>query len=370
MRWSPRLDRLVLNEIVGPFFGSAALFTGLIFAGGELVRFTEYLQGGQGLALVGRLLLLTLPGILSLTFPMAMLLATLLGLGRLSSDGELVAVVATGTRFERVMIPVVVFGLAISLVGIYFNQTIVPNANRSRQAIIDGLKDGGAGISSANAFTFPQRDEKGNLTLIHVDGGVDLASDTLRGVSVQAWKNGQMESAIGAPSAKWKRGTKNWTFTNYRLADFSNPDAPLVSQGASGQTREVELGTPESLLVQSRPVIEVTSEGLKKRAQVLRDGGENSGAREAEVELARRVELPLASLAFALIGAPLGVRPQRAGKGVGFGLSVVITFVYWMSVQVASTIGKGGFLPPDIALALPNLVCALLGMYLIRRVLR
>lgn len=371
MRISPRLDRLVLGEIIGPFVGSAALFTGLFFAGGELVRFASYLQGGEGWALVGRLMLYSLPGFLSLTFPMAMLLATLLGLGRLSSDGELVAVVATGTPFERVILPVAAFGLVVSLVGIGFNQKIVPDANRARQAIIDNIKNkGGTNLGAANAFTIPQRDDKGNLHLLHADGGVDLATGTLLGVSVELWKDGLPVTFIAAPSAKWKRGTKDFTFTNYKMADFTNPAGPVLSSGQSGQTIDQTLGTPESLFAQSRPVIEVSSDGLRKRAALLRENRDDNGAREAEVELAQRVELPLASLAFALIGAPLGVRPQRGGKGVGFGLSVLITFAYWTGIQVAGILGRGGVLPVHLALALPNLVCVGLGIYLIRRVLR
>ena len=347
------------------------MFTGLFFAGGELVRFAEYLQSGEGLLLVGRLVLFSLPFILSLTFPMAMLLATLLGMGRLSGDGEIVAVVATGTRFERVMLPVAAFGLFISLLGIWFNQTIVPDSNRARQAIIDNVKTkGGANLASANAFTYTSRDDKNNLTLVHVDGGLDLATGNLLGVSVQQWEDGQFVSLVTAPSAKWKVGTKNWTFTNYKLVNFADPQNPVLSLGATGQTVEKTLATPEALLAQSRPVIEVSSLGLQKRADLLRSGRDENGAREAEVELARRIQLPLASLAFALIGAPLGVRPQRAGKGVGFGLSVLITFVYWMSVQLVSVLGRGGVIAPALALALPNLVCAGLGIWLIRRVMR
>ena len=346
------------------------MFTGLFFAGGELVRFAEYLQSGEGLLLVGRLVLFSLPFILSLTFPMAMLLATLLGMGRLSGDGEIVAVVATGTRFERVMLPVAAFGLFISLLGIWFNQTIVPDSNRARQAIIDNVKKGTTNLASTNAFTAPLRDEKNNLMLLHIDGGYDFATQTASGISVETWEDGQMVQVIAAPSAKWKPGTEDFTFTDYRLASFADPNNPFVSIGAQGRTIKKTLATPEALLAQSRPVIEVSSLGLQKRADLLRSGRDENRAREAEVELARRIQLPLASLAFALIGAPLGVRPQRAGKGVGFGLSVLITFVYWMSVQLVSVLGRGGVIAPALALALPNLVCAGLGIWLIRRVMR
>jgi lipopolysaccharide export system permease protein len=76
-----RMDRLILAEIAGPFVGSALLFTGLFFAGGEIARIAEFLGRGVSWLTIGNLILLTLPGIIALTFPMAMLLATLLGFG-------------------------------------------------------------------------------------------------------------------------------------------------------------------------------------------------------------------------------------------------------------------------------------------------
>ena len=53
-----RLDRLVLSEIIGPFFGSAMLFTGLFLAAGEFMRLAEYAQRGVPPWLIVQLVLL------------------------------------------------------------------------------------------------------------------------------------------------------------------------------------------------------------------------------------------------------------------------------------------------------------------------
>jgi lipopolysaccharide export system permease protein len=102
-----------------------------------------------------------------------------------------------------------------------------------------------------------------------------------------------------------------------------------------------------------------------------RASGDLTGAREAEVEAARRVALPFASFIFALVGAPLGVRPQRSGgKGVGFALAIGIIFAYWVSFQFGLLLGNSGALPPFVAVALPNLAGLVAAVYLNRRVLR
>ena len=368
-----RLDRLILNEIVGPFFGAAFLFTGLFFAGGELVRYAEYLQKGQSWMVVAQLMALTLPGVIALTFPIAALLATLLGFGRLSNDSEIIALVATGTRFERIVLPVAFFGLIVSLVGVWFGNQVVPAASRGRNVIIDRVQnEGGTGSLSASQLTAELRDQGQLQTLIHVEGDAELSSGKLTNVSIDIWAKGRVVSSLFAKQAYWKKGTKDWRLEDYYGADFHNPDYPLLLQAKGGESKEkeVSLDTPDQLeAFRGRPEDTDTTD-LQKRAEILRRGGNVTKARELDVEVARRNAIPFAALCFALIGAPLGVRPARQGKGVGFGLAVIITFAYWTALQVVSVLARGGSLPAPVALAIPNLICLAVAFYYIRRVLR
>ena len=129
------VDRVVLKEIVGPFFGSVLLFTSLFLTAGELKKLTEFANMGvpwsELLIMVG----FTLPFVLAYTIPMAMLLATLLGFGRLSSDSEVIALFAAGTGFPRIMAPVAGFALAVALPIIIANQTLIPAANHKREVM-------------------------------------------------------------------------------------------------------------------------------------------------------------------------------------------------------------------------------------------
>ncbi|MBC8136140.1 MAG: LptF/LptG family permease, partial [Fibrella sp.] len=119
-----------------------------------------------------------------------------------------------------------------------------------------------------------------------------------------------------------------------------------------------------------RPNDELTTVQLQEKARILRSSNSIAEARGVEVEMARRIMVPLGSFIFALVGAPLGVTPNRASKGVGFGYSILITFVYWISLQFASTLGQNGVLPPVVAVALPNIAGIILGIYLIKRIRR
>jgi lipopolysaccharide export system permease protein len=365
-----RLDRLILAEIVAPFIGSALLFTALFFAAGELVRYAEFLQKGETWIVVVQLMALTLPGVIALTFPMAILLATLLGFGRLSGDSEIIALFAAGISFERIMVPVAVFGLFISFIGFWFNNQVVPAASRGRNVIIDRVKNQG-GVSVTN-FTADLRDKNTGelLYLVHVEGAANLASGKLERVGIQTWNKGRMTAALYAPEATWIQGTKKWTLKDAVALELNADGSRTVIQSAGVRTQEKELETPDDLAAFATRPEDIDTTQLRTRAALLRKGGYNDRARQFEVEVAKRNAMPFSSFAFALVGAPLGVRPSREGKGLGFGLSVIVTFFYWVGLQVCSVIGRGGGLPADIALMLPNIVCIGVGIFLVRRVLR
>src|SRR5450432_640280 len=112
-----RLDKMILGEIVAPFILCVLLFTGLFMGVDDFQKIIGYaLQGVSPLILL-QFFLLALPPIVSLTSPMGMLLAALLGFGRLSGDSELTALSAAGIPLERVLAPVAAFAFAVSCVG-------------------------------------------------------------------------------------------------------------------------------------------------------------------------------------------------------------------------------------------------------------
>ena len=83
--------------------------------------------------------------------------------------------------------------------------------------------------------------------------------------------------------------------------------------------------------------------------------------------LYERVTVPMASLMFALIGAPLGIQPNRSSSSIGFGISIIIIFIYYTLMTLAGAIGQNSFIPPVIAVWIPNIVTLIAGIYLIRK---
>jgi len=91
------LDLYILKELLGPFIFGVAAFSSIFIGGGTLFRIAQYVtQYGAGFDVVIKLFVYSLPEIVVLTFPMSMLLASLMSFGRLSSSSEIVAMKSGG----------------------------------------------------------------------------------------------------------------------------------------------------------------------------------------------------------------------------------------------------------------------------------
>ena len=128
------LDRYIVREVSRHALLGLVVFTFVFFVP-QLVRLMELFvrhsgSGGQVL----KLLLSTFPGVFAFTIPMAVLIGVLLGLGRMSSDSELIALTALGISRRRVLLPVVVLAGAGMLATMLMTMWIGPFALRTFRA--------------------------------------------------------------------------------------------------------------------------------------------------------------------------------------------------------------------------------------------
>src|SRR5579863_2606243 len=102
------------------------MFTVLLSAALFLNKFSSYLVQGVPFSTIFELTLLLLPGLLVKTFAMAMLLAGLLGFGRLSGDSEIIALRAAGASIARIVLPAGIMAIAVAVLAFGIDETLVP----------------------------------------------------------------------------------------------------------------------------------------------------------------------------------------------------------------------------------------------------
>ena len=99
-----RIDRYVLRELTGPTVLGFSLYTFILLMNAFFLLAQNAISKNLGWSLIGRLFVLELPNLLVLTIPMSVLLGVLIGIGRLSSDSEWIALQSAG-RGPSVLLP-------------------------------------------------------------------------------------------------------------------------------------------------------------------------------------------------------------------------------------------------------------------------
>jgi lipopolysaccharide export system permease protein len=86
------------------------------------------------------------------------------------------------------------------------------------------------------------------------------------------------------------------------------------------------------------------------------------------VAIQRKLAFPFVCIVFSLMGAAMGIRPQRAGKATSFGVSVLLIFGYYLLMFVCAALGQAEIISPFLAGWLPNFIGLAIGGWLIAQV--
>ncbi|MCX7896129.1 MAG: LptF/LptG family permease, partial [Thermoanaerobaculum sp.] len=160
-----------------------------------------------------------------------------------------------------------------------------------------------------------------------------------------------------------------WLSLREATVHVLRPDRPERYQRSRNSEMRILLQAPPAANVTIRyGPRESSSLELWRRA---RDPKETEAdRRDSWVELHKRLALPAATLVFALLGFPLGVRNRRGGKGYGLTVSVLVVVGYYVLLNNGELLARSGKVPVLLGVWLPNLTVLSLALVLQRAAAR
>lgn len=358
------LDKYILKAFIGPFLFGIFAFTSIFVGTGTLFRIAQFItEYGASIWSVTRAFILALPSIVVLTFPMAVLLASLLAFGRLSGTSEIIVMRAGGLSFLRLAMPVYVTALIISIGAIAFNEYVVPASNHAYQSIIRNEIKRQAAPQAQEHIVIKNMDGGDISTLVYAKR-YDAETKLITGITAQLFTNGEVTQIENAATATWN-GTY-WVMHNGVVYDLA-PDGQGVERTMHFKDQVLPVAKdPKQISQEQRDPEEMTIKELRAQVKALKGTGVNY--KKWEMEMYQRFTIPIASFVFALVGAPLGLQKQRSSSSIGFGLSVLIIFIYYGVMTFTGALGKGGALPPLVAAIIPDTLGVIAGLWLNWRV--
>ena len=357
------LTRYILGEILSLTLIGCALFTFILFMP-QLPHILEVVVRNSSTWVdVAEVFLFTLPNLFKFTIPMAVLWGVLLGLSRLASDSEIIAMRASGLGigyFVRVASIVAVTG---TLLGLGNSLYLAPRAN---QAIIEMEQ---ALETSQASYEIEPRvfyENFKNFVLYVQDVRAGTGAANWRQVFMADVSDAENPVITTATSAtvvndnsqelimRLRDGLRDETVADEpgqsNISTFSTMDMPLALNPQNG----VHLGRMDTALYAMPLGV------LFERIHEL------SGKPEAKrylIEMHNRFALPVACMVLMLLGVPLGVNSRRGGKSAGFVFTILLVFVYYFLSSTGIQLGHQSRLPAFIAVWAANLLFAAAGIF-------
>jgi lipopolysaccharide export system permease protein len=376
INWVPRIsimDRYLSAEMVAPFlfgvgaFSSIALVIGSLF---ELVRLIT--DAGLGIFTAVQIFGLQLPQFMMYSFPMSVLLGTLISYSRLSSDGEITALRSSGVSAYRLVVPALVLSFLVSGMTFLFSEILVPSANWQAKTILkSALKQDNLQFKSKDIFyqqygEVTQPDGSKEQSLIRSFYARRFDGKKMEGLTILDFSQGTLQQVLSAESAVWVPNSNVW--------NLENGTTYLI--GNDGSYRSIlrfdrqELRLPRApldLANEQRNSAEMNINELSRHIELVKASGNFKEAKKLEVSLQQKFALPFVCMVFALVGSPLGMRPQRTSAARGFGLSILIIFGYYLLLSMCEALGRVEILSAIAAAWLPNFIGLGAGVFLLSR---
>jgi lipopolysaccharide export system permease protein len=366
------MDRYIFIQLLLPFlfgvgaFSSIATSVGSVF---ELMR--QVTQYGLPIEIAVKVLLLTMPEFIGYSFPMSVLLSTMMTFGRLSGDSEIIALRSAGISIYRLIAPAVVLSLMITGVTFLLQESITPAAKVEAALTMEkALKQDKPSFQKDNII-FPefaeetQKDGTKSRNLVRVFYARQFNGQEMTDVMVIDRSINQINRIINAKSGKLDLSQKTWEFTDAMVYE------PITGKRGFSGRMMVNLGrTPLEIGALERKPDEMNITESIAYLDVLRAKADWKAVNTFQIRIQQKLALPFVCLIFGVIGSAIGIRPQRGGKATSFGVSLVMIFAYYLIITVMSSLGEIGYLSPFLAGWIPNMLGIGVGIYLLTKTAR
>lgn len=334
------LDRYVLREfLVYLALGLIGILT--IFTVVDIFeKIDVFLDHHAALGLIARFYLYRMPEWLVQLLPIALLLATFLALGQLNKFGELTAMRTAGLSLVRLLAPVLAISMGAVIFTLLLNEFVTPGANRRRDVVYEQKIQGLHPEMVTERADVTYLGEGGRIWVMRL---YLVREQRMHEVSLQEFSHGALTRRIDAAEASWDG--RRWLFTTGVMRTFPNglEHAEVFERLAvNGLAERPEDFAKEALRPEEMNFLQLRAYVDKLRA---------SGARVANylVDLHLKLAFPLINLIVVLIGASIATRLRMQSAALGFGLSVVISFLFYAFIRTGQAAGHSGALPPYIA---------------------
>ncbi|WP_315350854.1 LptF/LptG family permease [Hoylesella saccharolytica] len=359
-RYLKVLDWYIIRKFIGTYFFSITLIISIsiVFDANEnLAKFAQFHAPFK--AIVFDYYANFIPYFANLFSPLFVFIAVIFFTSRLAGNSEIIAMLAAGVSFKRLMRPYMVSCLFISALSFYLSGYVIPHGTVVRQNFETMYKNKKRNSSAENVQL---QVDKGVIACIQI---YDNNAKRGYGFSLDKFENKKLVSHMTASEIQYDTISDSkfhWRVTNWRIREMR------------GMRENITYGDVKDTVIMMEPADMVYSKGQQETftSPELRDyiskqiGRGSTNVVQYEVEYHKRIASSFASFILTTIGFSLSSRKRKGGMGLYLGIGLALSFGYIMLQTVSATFAINAGTTPLLAAWIPNFIFAIVAYFCYR----
>lgn len=350
------LDKYLLSNFFGTLIFSLVAFSAIFIIIDVIGFLDKFIDHNVPIPVVAKYYVFYLPYIIILTLPVATLLSSLFSVGQLARYNEITAMRASGLSNYRILTPLFIAGILISMLSMYTGERFVPFTNQQKKDVYESYVSRKKKKSKRKTKNIQLQIEQDKWLLV---GFFDVEKNTAFKISVEEYSGNSLIKRIDAPKMVWNEN--KWVLEQAYQRHFENGEEKIRFFDKL-ELEDLHFKSDDISKVQKKSE-EMSYWELKSFIEEVKRTGGNPD--RWLVELYLRIAFPFSNLIIILFGAPLASKKTRSGTAVSFGVSLFICFLYFGIIKVGQSMGHNGALNPLLAAWLGNIIFGSGALYIL-----
>ena len=356
-----RLDRYIIAKFIGTYIFSIILIISIsiVFDVNEnLAKFSTY--NAPLKAIVFDYYANFVPYFANLFSPLFVFIAVIFFTSKLAGNSEIIAMLAAGVSFKRLLRPYMISAALIAAVNFYLGGYVIPKGNQVKMDFEAKYKNKERNLSASNVQLMVQ---PGVIAYLQQ---YDDVTKTGYGFSLDKFENKKLVSHMTASVIRYDSisdSRYHWKAQSYKIRTLK------------GLREEIESGAVIDTLIQMEPMDLVFSKGQQETltstelsnyiSKQVERGSVN--VVQYEVEYHKRIATSFASFILTMIGVSLSSRKRKGGMGMYLGIGLALSFGYILLQTISATFAINADTPPILAAWIPNILYAIIAYFCYRQ---
>ena len=354
-----KLDRYIIVKFLGTYFFAIALIISIAVVFDINENIDKFINNNAPVkAIIFDYYMNFIPYFSNLFSPLFVFIAVIFFTSKLAENSEIIAMMSTGMSFKRLMRPYMISAAIIAALTYGLGAYVIPKGNVTR-------------LDFEDKYRKKKKQDFVRNVQLEVDSGViaylgryDGRSNTAYSFSLDKFVDKKLVSHLTAKRAVYDTtSVHKWVLKDYMIREMEGMREKITT---GKQLDSIIKMQPQDFLIMKGQQQTMTSPELKEYiANQKRRGFAN--IKEFEIEYHQRIAMSFAAFILTAIGLSLSSKKVKGGMGMNLGIGLALSFSYILFQTVSATFTVNGNTPPIVAVWIPNILYAIIAVYLYRK---